>query len=92
MYTMMQPKVAVLQKDVRDLPLLSNLANLKRVMIVQVQKNLRKTVRKLNGEELRNCKGKKLKLLQSNSTNRSSAKWLSGSVGKSKKCSIILRG
>ena len=54
MYTMMQPKVVVLQKDVKDLPLLSNLANLKRVMIVQVLKNLRKTVKKLNGEELRN--------------------------------------
>ena len=54
---MMQPKVVVLQKDVKDLPLLKNLANLKRAMIVQVLKNLKRTVKKLKGEELRNKRG-----------------------------------
>ena len=43
---MMQPKVVVPRKDVKDLPLLSSPANLKRVMIVQVLKNLKRTVKK----------------------------------------------
>ena len=43
---MMQPKAVVLQKDAKDLPLLSSLANLKRVMIVQALKNLKRTVKK----------------------------------------------
>ena len=91
MYTMMRLKEVALQKDVKDLPLLRNLANLKRAMIAQVLKNLKRTVKKLKGEELRNKSVRRLKLLQSNSTNKSSAKWPSESAGKAKKCNKILR-
>ena len=91
MYTMMRLKEVALQKDVKDLPLLKNLANLKRAMIAQVLKNLKRTVKKLKGEELRNKRGKRRKLLQSNSTNKSSDKWPLESAGKSKKYNRILQ-
>ena len=40
MYTMMQLKVVAHQKDAKDLPRSSNLANPRRAMIVQVLTNL----------------------------------------------------